>query len=271
MTPQATLLELLARVGAAQGAAVLVNEEDLSQWPAAAVAAMKSHKLIVKARPAASAVCPGCERECVMPVQTPPTAEGSSASFIVCDKRSDINRVPVSARRLEQWQVSCALIADLVGRLLGLNDSTPTAADGNQWHIGVLKGRKHRSRVTLLTGDRLALSLAGHTFPLAEVLAIDKNVITLDKGALIRLVDKPAHEAATEPPEQRRERLRARVRQEKARGTKAFLQRVAKEEGISVSRLKQLTVETTSPASMWAGLPAGQKRGASSKRGKPKH
>ena len=271
MTPQATLIELLARVGAAQGAAVLVSEEELSQWPATAVAAMKSQKLIAKARPAASAICPGCERECVMPVHTPPTAAGSTASFIVCDKRSDINRVPVSASRLVQWQASCALIADLVGRLLGLNDSTPTAADGHQWHIGVLRGLKHRSSVTLLAGDRLVLSLAGHTLPLTEVLAVEKNVITLDKGALIRLVDKPADKAATEPPEQRRERLRARVREERARGTKAFLQRVAEEEGISVSRLKQLTAETSSTVSMWAGLTTGQKTGASSRRGKPKY
>ena len=261
MTPQATLIELLARVGAAQGAAVLVSEEELSQWPATAVAAMKSQKLIAKARPAASAICPGCERECVMPVHTPPTAAGSTASFIVCDKRSDINRVPVSASRLVQWQATCGLIADLVGRLLGLNDLMPTALEGNQWHIGVLRGRKHRSRVTLLAGDCLALSLSGHTLPLTDVLAVEKNVITLDKGALIRLVDKPADKAATEPAEERRERLRARVREERARGTKAFLQQVAKEEGISVSRLKQLTAKTTSPASMWAGLTTRQQKG----------
>jgi hypothetical protein len=271
MTPQATLIELLARVGAAQGAAVLVNEEELSQWPAAAVAAMKSQKLIAKARPAASAICPGCERECVMPVHTPPTATGSKVSFIVCDKRSDINRVSVPVGRLEQWQTTCDLIAGLLAHLLGVDDQEHTVAEGNQWHIGVLRGRKHRSRVTLLAGDRLTLSLAGHTLPLTDVLAVEKNVIAVSKGALTRLVDKPADKAATEPPEQRRERLRARVREERARGTKAFLKRVAEEEGISVSRLKQLTAETTSPASMWAGLTTGRQKGAGSKRAKPKH
>ncbi|MBM3353330.1 MAG: hypothetical protein FJY51_08710 [Betaproteobacteria bacterium] len=270
MTPQAALIELLARVGAVQGAAVLINEEELSQWPAVAVAAMKSQKLIAKARSAASAICPGCERECVMPVHTPPTANCGTASFIVCDKRSDINRVSVPVGRLEQWQTTCDLIAGLLAQLLGLGDQEPTVAEGNQWHIGVLRGRKHRSRVTLLAGDRLALSLAGHTRPLTEVLAIKKNVITLDKGALLRLVDKPADKAATEPPEQRRERLRAHIREERARGTKAFLQRVAEEEGISVSRLKQLTSEETSPAGMWTGLVIGRQKGAGSKRAKPK-
>ena len=43
-----------------------------------------------------------------------------------------------------------------------------------------------------------------------------------------------------ESPVQRRERLKTRVNQEKAKGTRAFLKVVAQEEGISVTRLKQL-------------------------------
>ena len=62
MTPQDALTELLARLGANNGAAVLVSEKELSGWPAAAIQAMKSQKLLVKAEPASSAVCPGCER-----------------------------------------------------------------------------------------------------------------------------------------------------------------------------------------------------------------
>ena len=62
------LLELLGRVGACGNAAVLVNEEELHQWPKAAVKAMKSQRLIAKARPASSAMCPGCEGNCIMSV-----------------------------------------------------------------------------------------------------------------------------------------------------------------------------------------------------------
>ena len=93
MTPHDALIELLARVGARNGAEVLVSAEELSQWPAAAVAAMKSQKLLAQARPTSTVVCPGCERECVMPVHTLPAGPRDPASFIVCDKRSDINRV----------------------------------------------------------------------------------------------------------------------------------------------------------------------------------
>lgn len=55
-------------------------------------------------------------------------------------------------------------------------------------------------------------------------------------------------------PEKRRERLKARVEQERGKGTKAFLQVVAAEEGISVARLKQLTYEKPGPANKWTAL-----------------
>lgn len=253
MTPHAALIELLARVGACRGATVLVNDDELSLWPGVAVAAMKAQKLLVKARPASSAICPGCERDCVMPVHTPP-ATGAPASFIVCDKRSDVNRVPVPISKLEQWQITGGLIADALARLLGLGQPTTQAADGRQWPIGVLKGKKHNSPVTLLAGDNLTLSLAGHAVPLVDVLTFEENALALDKSALIRLVDQP--EGNAEDPEARRERLKARVGEEKAKGTKAFNQVVAAEEKISVSRLKQLISDKPEPLNTWSGLTA---------------
>ena len=187
MTPQAALIQLLARLGAQDGSTVLVSDEALSQWPTPAVAVMKSEGLLAKAQPASSAICPGCERECVMPVHTPPTKTRSPASFIVCDKRSDINRVVVPADRLEQWQTTPDIAADVLARLLALDRSASAAVDGNQWPIGVLKGKKHKRRITLLAADGIILSLAGHTVPLIDVLAIENNVLTLDKGELIAL------------------------------------------------------------------------------------
>lgn len=253
MTPQAALIELLGRVGATQGAAVLVNDDELSLWPGVAVAAMKSQRLLAKARPASSAICPGCERDCVMPVHTPP-ATGAPASFIVCNKRSDVNRVPVPISKLEQWQITGGLIADALARLLGLSQTATQAADGRQWHIGVLKGKAHNSPVALLAGDNLMLSLAGHAVPLVDVLGIEKSTLALDKAALIRLVDNP--EGNGENPEARRERLKARVGEEKASGTKAFLKKVAEEEGISVPRLKQIVYAKPEPTNTWLSLAA---------------
>ena len=56
-----------------------------------------------------------------------------------------------------------------------------------------------------------------------------------------RALDQPIAGAGdTESPAQRRERLKKRVQEVKARGTRGFLKVVAQEEGISVSRLKQI-------------------------------
>jgi len=91
MTAIDAMLELLGRVGACRDAAVLVNEEQLLYWPKAAVHAMKSQMLIAKACQTSSAVCPGCESDCVMTVHTLLATASKPSSFIVCDKRSDIH------------------------------------------------------------------------------------------------------------------------------------------------------------------------------------
>src|ERR1035438_10391769 len=119
MTPLEALLELLERVGASQGAA-LVSEEELCRWPVDAVRALKTHKLLVKASPAASVVCPGCEQECTMLVHALPSETGAAAAFVICDKRDDINRVTVSAERLTQWRCGAEAVGRFVAQSLGL-------------------------------------------------------------------------------------------------------------------------------------------------------
>ena len=185
MTPQAALIELLERLGANQGAAVLVNDDELRQWPSAAVKAMKLQKLIAKARPASSAVCPGCEIECVMPVQTQPTASaGDPVSFIVCDKRSDTNRVPVPAGRLPQWQCSVDAVGGFVAASLGLRRSDRQTAD-DLWEIGIATGDK-RSQMLCLQGNGVLVLVADtNKIPLAEFIEYHDGVYSLD-GAMIR-------------------------------------------------------------------------------------
>jgi hypothetical protein len=73
------------------------------------------------------------------------------------------------------------------------------------------------------------------------VLGGDGDRFAVDRRTLNRLVDQPVAGAGdTESATQRRERIKKRVQAEKAKGTKAFLKAVAEEEGISVTRLKQL-------------------------------
>lgn len=254
MTPEAALVELLERVGARHGVAVAISNHELSAWPLTAVAAMKFHGLLTKARPATSTVCPGCERECVMSVHVLSNKAREPAAFIVCDKRSDINRVAVPVSCLEQWQVSGDSIAALLAGLLGLHRSEARGTDAARWEVGMLKGTKYSSHLVLVANGRLTLSLAGHSIPLADVLTLEGKAFKVDRRALTRLVDKPVAGAGdVESAAHRRERLKKRVQAVKAKGVKAFLKTVAEEEGITVSRLKQLLREETTPATFRQG------------------
>ena len=249
MMLEAALVELLARVGAGKGAAALFSEEELGYWAAAAVKAMKAKRLLVKTRPSVSAVCPGCEQECVMPVNALPAGPRKPQPFIVCDKRSDINRVAVPISRLEQWQASGTSIADLIAGLLALPRPDSDATSAGRWEVGVFKGAKRSSHLVLLADGKLALSLAGHSITLAEVLTLENSGFKIDKGTMARLVDNPVAGAGdAESAAQRRARLKKRVQAERNRGNKTFLKTIAEEEGISLSRLKQLLSKSSEPA-----------------------
>jgi len=241
MTSQDALHELLARLGANKGASVLVSEKELNDWPESAVRAMRAEKLLVRASPATSVVCPGCEQECVMLVHTLTHDLRRPASFIVCDKRDDINRVPVPTSLLEQWQCSGHAIADLLASLLGLRRPDSGNITAGRWEVGVLKGRRGSSHLLLLAQGTLTLALAGHSIALGDVLELGDNCVNLDRRALLRRVDRPIGSAGdTESAAQRRARLSQCVQAEKDKGTMGFLKAVAQQEGISVSRLKQL-------------------------------
>jgi len=242
------LIELLERIGARGGAAVFVSDRELREWPGAAVAAIKAHGLITKASPATSTVCTGCEQECVMPVHVINVKARKPDAFIVCDKRSDINRVPVPVDRLEQWQATGEWVAALLAELLGLHRAGGGSGDATRWEVGMFKGVKHSSHLVLVADGRLALSLAGRSIPLTDVLSLAGRSLKVDRRTLTRLVDHPVAGAGdVQSAAQRRERLKKRVRVLKAQGVKAFLKTVSAEEGITVSRLKQLLREETAP------------------------
>lgn len=189
MTPVDPLFELFGRVGAGQGGAVLVNAEELHQWPSAAVRAMRSQRLIVKAPPANSAICPGCERECVMLVHTLPATAGVLASFVVCDKRSDINRVPVSSERLNQWQCNADLVSEFVATGLGLRHSARQTGTAGRWEIGMALGDKSSQMLCLEANGTLALVAGNNMVPLAEFIEFHEGKYALDDAMVRRLVD----------------------------------------------------------------------------------
>jgi hypothetical protein len=190
MTPQAALVELLARVGASQDAAVLLSHHELNQWPDAAVTALKAQRLLVKAQPAASAICPGCERGCVMPVHTRIHPSRGAVSFIDCDKRSDVSRVDVPVERLEQWRCTTDAVGGFIAASLGLRPSDkrrPTSADFIE--IGMASGAKRSQMLCLQTDGELMLVAGGNRLPLSDLVAYRTGAYSLDSARVGQLID----------------------------------------------------------------------------------
>jgi hypothetical protein len=189
MTPLEALLELLARLGASQGAAVLVSEEELGCWPVAAVQAMKSHNLLAKARPAASVVCPGCEQECAMPVHTLPAGTRRETSFVICDKRSDVNRVAVPSKRLRQWRCSAEAVCRFVAQSLELRPSSQTQGSTGLWEIGLATGNRRSQMLCLQATSELELVAGNNAVPLAELARYKAGSYAVDSAQVQQLVD----------------------------------------------------------------------------------
>ena len=180
---------VVRQVSAQSQQAVFVSAEELSQWPAAAVAAMKSQKLLARARPAVSVVCPGCERECVMPVHTLPAGPRGPASFIVCDKRDDINRVSVSADRLMQWRCDADAVCGFIAVSLGLRRTDQHPADAGLLNIGMASGDKRSQMLNLRVDGELALVSANNAVPLAELVDYSDGEYSVDGNMIRQLVD----------------------------------------------------------------------------------
>jgi hypothetical protein len=193
MTPQAALTELLDCLDAQEGAAVHISNSVLQSWPAEAVATMKFARLLVNARPASSIVCPGCERVCAMQVDVFP-ADGSRppGASIFCDKPEEMGQLPLKLHSLERWKVTDELLAGALSRMLGF--TTPPRLDetGMRWTLGVLKDSGRRADVTLAVNEGVVFLVAAHKIPVAEVVDLNVNGITLDRVELLKLADKPA-------------------------------------------------------------------------------
>ena len=189
MTPEAAFIELLGRVGARNGESVTVVTEELNQWPAVAVAALKSQNVLMKARPAKSVVCPGCEQECSMPVHTLTRANAPAASFVVCDKRSDINRVPVPPALLALWRCDAQSVCGFVAASLGLQQTAMQASETGLLPIGMARGNKRTQMLCLRVQGHLALVVGANALPLADVIGFENGSYTLDVAVIRQMVD----------------------------------------------------------------------------------
>lgn len=189
MTALEVLIELVDRLGASGGTAVLISEAELCRWPGEAVLALKSQRIIAKAKAADSALCPGCEEECVVPVITFPGGEGAARSFILCEQRDDTNRVPVTTSHLLQWRCSLELVCGFVADSLGLLRGRIQRNQAGMLEIGMVTGTKRLQKVCLEVTDRVQVVVGQSKVDLAELVAFDEGKFSVSQRMIQRLVD----------------------------------------------------------------------------------
>jgi hypothetical protein len=150
---------------------------------------LKSQKLLVKARPATSVVCPGCERACVMPAHTLTRANGAATSFVVCDKRDDINRVTISNDFLKQWRCSAEAVCEFIAKSLGLRRSEHQLGEVGLRNIGMARGNRRTQMIALQSNGSLTLVAGNNTVPLTELVGFSDGKFSVDSTTIRQLVD----------------------------------------------------------------------------------
>ncbi len=253
-TLPAELIDLFERLQACGGAPLEIGADETGEWPAALAGALIEQGVLLRAAPAASVVCPGCEQACAMPVHVLPREGREAVAFVACDKRDDMGRVSLPLSLLERWRMTHRTLAGVLARSLGQPDAV-VLAEGMR--LGWFEGGRGRTAVFLQASrEAMRIVVAGHSVELPEMLAWEARRLAFDSRALKRWAETPgaAGIGTAESPDARGQRLRGRKAELRAAGTKNFLQKIAAEEGLSVTRVKQVIDRAPAPAGPFDGL-----------------
>lgn len=189
--PEAVFLDLVSRMGATRTREVRVDSRELARWPAETVSALKSQKLIRRARRARGTVCQGCGRQCAMPVEW---GADPSMPWVVCDKRGDINRVPVSLDRLVQWRTSGDILGRFIADGVSLRWRGWKAEDHGELEIGMFTGEKPGRMLKLRIEGKPAFVTGTGALALSKVLFFRGRGFGLEGTGIRRWMDATATE-----------------------------------------------------------------------------
>ena len=133
---------------------------------------------------------------------------------MVCDKRSDINRVAVPAARIAQWRCDASAVCRFVAASLGLKQTAVPPTEDGLLPIGIASGNKRTQMLCLRVQELLALVVGTSTVPLADVVGFEDGRFTLDGLVIRHLVDAattadPRHTPSTVKREARKMDTRA--------------------------------------------------------------
>ena len=109
---------------------------------------------------------------------------------MVCDKRSDTNRVPVPSARLALWRCDAKAVCGFVAASLGLQQTSVQPPDEGSLLIGVVRGKKRTQMLCLrVVQGHLRLVAGADGLPLTDVIVFENSCFTLDQVAIRHMVD----------------------------------------------------------------------------------
>lgn len=196
MTGQEVLETLLARLNAAGGSAVFLMASEFAEWPKSTVAALMATGLVRPASTAPSVTCEGCEEFCTMPVTWLDSAR--TAAYVACDRPADMGLIPVAPDRLERWQTTGDAVASILSEALHAFPRPGIVLPAGSWEIGAWR-RPRRAEFVMVSGEQLAIEVAGHRVVVADVLFLEGRRLRVEVEYLSHLVDSPGH--TTRSPE----------------------------------------------------------------------
>ena len=124
-----------------------------------------------------------------MPVHTLARGNAPAMSFVVCDQRSDTNRVAIPAARLAQWRSDAEAVCGIVAANLRLRPSTQQPSEPGLLPIGMARGHKRTQMLCLRVQGPLALVVGAGAMPLADVVSFEDGSFTVDQRVVTQLVD----------------------------------------------------------------------------------
>ena len=133
----------------------------------------------------------------------------AATSFVVCDKRSDINRVPIPAGKLALWRCDAQAVCGFVAACLGLQKSTVQPSEAGLLPIGVARGNRRTQMLCLRVQNHLALAAGANAIPLVDIVGFEDGSFKLDKPVIAQLADAantadPRHTPSTAKREARK-------------------------------------------------------------------
>jgi hypothetical protein len=176
-----------------------------------------------------------------MPITVLTNQNSESSAFIVCDKRNDVSRIPISLDQAEQWQASGISLANLLSKLLELPRHFIESENSSRWELGVFRGLKHSAHIVLNLDGKPLIQTAGHNLTVSELLSFRTTKFELDQRKIIRAIDNPSITASdVVSPKERAKLIKKRVAEHKKRGRRDYIKLTAKEFGVTTGRVHQI-------------------------------